>query len=110
MKWVYDFSWTEVQSTKVETREFLLAQSKLDLNALVDFTDNEIKTKWVARNFHEFDILTIDPSITSIIWIFMLTILINVGAGWWIVANEFADFEIGTSRDVKYWINKYFRR
>lgn len=89
--WAYDFSWSEVEEAKVETREFLLAQRELNLPALVDFTYKEIEQKWVPRNFHEFDILTIHPSMTAIMWIMGLTILLNVGMSIWIVLNEFED-------------------
>lgn len=102
--WVYDFSWTEVQEAKVETREFLLAQRDLNLSAVVDFTYKEIEQRWVPRNFHEFDILTIQPSMTAIMWIMCLTILLNVGMAVWIILNEFEDEE---SYSKKGWKKRY---
>lgn len=107
VKWVYNFSWTEVEKTKIETRDFMLAQSTLDLNALIDFTEKEINSKWVMRNFHEFDILSIEPSMTAVIWIFILTILVNVGVSWWVIANEYDD---DAPSGVPSWKKSYLRR
>lgn len=89
VQWVYDFSWTEVAETKVETREFILAQKKIDLSSAIDFINVEIQDKWIPRNFHEFDVLTIQPSITAIIIIFIFTIGLNAGISWWVINNDF---------------------
>jgi hypothetical protein len=91
VKWVYDFSWTEVEETKIETREFMLANESFDLNSLIDFTEQEINSKWIMRDFHKFDMLTIDPSMTAVFWIFFLTIVLNIGLAWWIVKNDLED-------------------
>lgn len=89
--WSYDFSWTEVEETKVETREFILQQDKLDLSAIVDFTYKEINDKWVRNDFKKFDYLTIEPTMTQVFVIFVLTLLINVGLSFWIVLNDIDD-------------------
>jgi len=108
VKWAYDFSWTEVEETKVETRDYLLSQNTLDLSSLVDFTYKEIENKWIIRNFHEFDILTIQPSMTAIVIIFSLTLLLNVGMASWIVMNEHDDDS--HDENLGLWAKGYLKR
>lgn len=89
--WAYDFSWTEVAETKVDTENFIQNQEVLDLPSIVDFVYGELEAKWIPRDFHEFDVLTIQPSMTAIIIILFLTLALNGGMSYWIITNEFDD-------------------
>lgn len=89
VQWGYDFSWTERQDYKIEIRNFAEGQKKLDLSSVVSFLDTETKTKWKIRDFKEFDYLTIEPTISQVIWILILTFITNGLVGWWIVVNDF---------------------
>lgn len=88
VQWVYDFSWTEKEDMKVDIRSLIESQKKLDLSAAIDFTYQEIQTKWVRRNFKEFDYLTIEPTMKQVVWIFILTAFVNLGLGIWVVKND----------------------
>lgn len=93
VKWAYDFSWTEREDVKVDLRTFIESQGILDLPSIIDYTYSEIENKWERKDFHDFDYLTIEPTFTQTIWIFVLTIAVAIGCCWWTVTNEFDNEE-----------------
>jgi hypothetical protein len=88
IQWAYDFSWSEKEDMKVDIRTYIESQDKLNLSDIVDHTYNEIQTKWVRKDFKDFDYLTIEPTLKQVIWILILTLVINVGIAFWVVLNE----------------------
>lgn len=89
--WAHDFSWTEREDMKVDIRTFAEAQGKLNLGELIDYTYDEVNTKWKRRDFKEFDYLTIEPTMKQTIWIYILTTLICAGLAWFVVVNDIQD-------------------
>lgn len=88
VQWSEEFSWTERTETKVDVRTFIESQDQLNLSEVVDFMYKELSDKWQRRNFADFDYLTIYPTMKQTVWIFVLTFLLNVGVGVWVVKNE----------------------
>lgn len=101
VQWAHDFSWTEKEDMKVDVRTFAEAQGTLNLSELIDYTYNEVNTKWVRKDFKDFDYLTIEPTMKQVVWIFILTILICVGTSWWVIANDINNDDIS---------NKFIKR
>jgi hypothetical protein len=89
VQWCYPFSWTEVQELKISTRNFVVAQKKIDLVALADFLYPELRSKWVRKQFKDFSYLTVEPPLWGLIVAFVLQILFNVFYSIWAVRNEF---------------------
>jgi hypothetical protein len=50
---------------------------------------NENLTQYKRRSFKEFDYLTVEPSTTAIIIVYLLAALISVGVNFWVINNEF---------------------
>lgn len=88
IQWAYDFSWTEKQECKVDVRSYIENQKYLDLEEIVKFTHKEMETKFVRKNFKDFDYLNIEPTFKQVIWILILVGIINVGIAFWIVVND----------------------
>lgn len=88
VQWAYDFSWTEREDMKVDVRTYAQSQDTLNLSSLVDYTYNEIETKWKRRDFKEFDYLSIEPTMKQVVWILILTTIICIGIGVWVVKND----------------------
>jgi hypothetical protein len=86
--WAHDFSWTEREDAKVEVRTFIEGKSYLPLVDIVDYLSKEMTDKWERKDFADFDYLNIEPTLKQVVWIYILTILVNVGICWWAVANE----------------------
>ncbi len=91
IRWAHIFSWTEQEEVKVNIRTHIEESKRLNLVDYVSFIDKEVKLNWKRKHFKEFDYLTIEPTMSQVVWILILSFLINVGLGVWIVMNEFED-------------------
>lgn len=89
VKWAYVFSWTEVDSLKVDARDFLAGQKKLDLMAFADWLGPAIREKWIRKQFADFSYLTVEPPLWAVILVFTLVILSSGGVFAWALLNEF---------------------
>ena len=92
VQWCYPFSWTEVHELKINTRNFVIDQKKLDLISLSEYLYSELGKKWKRKEFKDFDYLTVEPPLWALITAFILQILFNVGHGIWAVRNEFENY------------------
>ncbi|MDR2190410.1 MAG: hypothetical protein LBP53_04405 [Candidatus Peribacteria bacterium] len=89
VQWCYPFSWTEITELKVNTRNFVIDQNKLNLTQLADYLYRELSDKWIRKEFKDFSYLTIDPPGWAI-WIsFIVQICFNIGFSIWSVRNDF---------------------
>lgn len=91
VQWCYPFSWTEVEILKIETRNFVRDMEKLDLSKLADFLYKELNEKFVRKPFADFDYLTVEPPLWSVIVTFGVVFLVNLLLSFWIVKNEFGN-------------------
>ncbi|HLD25997.1 MAG TPA: hypothetical protein VJC05_03075 [Candidatus Andersenbacteria bacterium] len=93
VQWCYPISWTEVESLKVDARNFVIGQKgkPLDLVAIANWLHKACAERFVRKQFADFDYLTIDPPAWGYVLTFVLTIAINGGLSWYIVANEFRE-------------------
>lgn len=89
VQWGYVYSWTPVETVKVECRNEILEQQgkKLDLSHLIHDIRPIIERKWERRHFKEFKYIDVEPP-TWCYWVTYLgTLFVNVGLCWWIVGN-----------------------
>lgn len=98
VNWTHIFTWCEVQSIKIDIRNFLETSKSLDLIALSDFTYNQINTKWKRKEFADFDYLSVEIPTWSIWVIIILTIAASIGTSMFIVKNN-----IDTDEDYDYY-------
>jgi hypothetical protein len=89
VKWAYVFSWSKTEDLKIEARDFLAQQTKLDLAAYVEWLGPEVQAKFVRFNWHTFDYLTVEPPGWVIALAFFLTIAVNIGLSIWTVMNQY---------------------
>lgn len=91
VKWCRPFSFTEVQETKIDTRNFIQQMDTLNLSKVADFLSVEMDQKFERKHFKDFSYLTVEPKGWQIILTFILTILVNAGISIWIIKNEFEE-------------------
>ena len=96
VKWTNVFSWCEQELLKIEVRDFVLAQKKLNLEEVVGYMSTNIDRKWKRREFAEFSYLSVEPPTWGIMLTFFLTLAIDGGLAYWIINNEHHD-ETGSS-------------
>jgi len=89
--WAHPFTWAEHSIVKVNAREFVLGQKKLNLIEISNFLYDDLSKNFVRKHFSEFNYLTVEPSGNSLIGSTIFLVLITVGLVWWFVANEFDD-------------------
>lgn len=88
VQWSHVFSWSEIDDLKIEARNQVMGMKKLDLVAYADWLGPMIQSKWVRKNFADFNYLTVEPTMSAVIWTFVLTLLVTVGIGVWAVLNN----------------------
>jgi hypothetical protein len=89
--WVYPFSWSEAQITKVNIRTYVEQQDTLDLGKTIDYMYTELDENFVRKQFADFDYLTIDPTDTQLLWTYIFSLLVTIGLSVYFVLNEFDD-------------------
>lgn len=94
VKWSRVISWTDVESLKVGARDwigrtFTDKKAPLDLTKVVDWLGESIPREFVKKDFREFSYLAVEPPTWGIVLTYVITLLVNIGISYWIIANEF---------------------
>lgn len=72
VRWCYVFSWSDIEQLKVDAKNLILNSRKLDLDLFIQWFSAESQKKFVKKNFHDFDYLSIDPPG----WVVLLSIIL----------------------------------
>lgn len=86
--WAHVFSWAKDEALKVEIRNQLLAQGKLDLAALNDWLRPELQRRWKRREFREFSYLSVEPPAWMVALTYVLVLAATGGLCGWSLLNE----------------------
>lgn len=89
VRWCYSFSWTEVQSLKIYTQQFVEKQDSLDIRQTVAWLGNELESKFIRKRFRDFSYLTVEPSGLALFITFLSTILVCCAVAIWVIKNDF---------------------
>jgi hypothetical protein len=82
VNWVYPFSWSESENLKLEVKDYIVNQKKIeDFSPIVDETSKMIEEQYVRKEFEDFSYLHVDVGIVAqiIIWLITLAALILFG-------------------------------
>lgn len=88
VQWCYVFSWSDVEQLKVDTKVEVMSMTKLNLNHLVEFLGVQLGKRFIKKNFHDFDYLSVDPPGWVIGLTFALTTIASVVTAICSVVNE----------------------
>jgi len=91
VQWCYPFSWTEVETLKIEMRDYVVDQEKLNLDSLVDWMVPQVQNQFIRKPFADFDYLTVEPPGWAIFLAFLVVGLLNGGLSYWIVQNQHSE-------------------
>lgn len=86
--WARVFSWTEKNRIKVETRDYLLEQDKLDLGAFCKWLYPEIQAQWERKQFAEFSYLKVKLPLSAFVTIWILTIVVSACVVVYVIGND----------------------
>lgn len=102
VKWCYPISWTPAEKLKADVKQFVISQDTLNLSLLADYLQPQVDKQFIRRDFKEFDYLTVDPPMWAIILAFILTLGLNLGLSYWIIGNEYEEWEEDDSRRERF--------
>lgn len=91
VKWCHIFSWTEKLDIVVGARQLVEEQDKLDLNELASYLAINVPKKWKRKHFSDFSYLTVEPKTKHIIWSFIITLIVNIAVGVFVVKNDITE-------------------
>jgi hypothetical protein len=93
--WSQIISWTEVQELKIEARNYVSTEMKVvseqSLLELAHWCVDNLGTRFVKKNWDDFNYLTVQPSMTAIIISYLVTLIICTGYAIWAVKNQFSE-------------------
>lgn len=89
IKWTKVISWTDKQDLKVYVTRVVKEMDTLNMSAVIDIVAANVRTKFVKKDFHDFDYITIEPSDTAILITLILTIISTVGLAIFSILNQF---------------------
>jgi hypothetical protein len=104
VQWARVMSWTEVEEAKILVRNYVM-KNKFDLMKICEYTVKIVQDKFKRKHFEDFDYLTVEPSTTAIIIVFILNILFTVGLVIFIVRND-----INADDEDRRYLGREFRR
>jgi hypothetical protein len=88
IQWCHPFSWTEVESLKIETRNFVNEQKILNLEETVKWLIPRAQESFIRKPFADFDYLTIDPPGWAVFLVMLLVTGVNFGISYWVINNR----------------------
>jgi hypothetical protein len=77
--WGYVFSWSEAEVFKVEVRDLITDQKKLNLGELVDKLYPLVESEWQRKHFKDFNYLQIQMPWYMALVLFFVTVGANIG-------------------------------
>lgn len=97
VQWCMPFSWapsntheaSEVETLKIELRDHVIQQGKLDLQELTTWLYPQIEQHWHRKHFKEFSYLTVEPSGRAVVISFIFVLIVCVGWAVFSVINPF---------------------
>lgn len=93
IQWAKTFSWSTDHSVKSELTNYILDDKILNLGKDKILGMKEIIARTFKRkDFHDFDYITIEPSMTALVIVFLLVILLNVGIGYFVIKNQYENY------------------
>lgn len=92
IQWCHPFSWSDSESLKIETRDFVINQKTLNLKTLVDWMVPQVAENYVRKEFAQFSYISVDPPGWAVFLTFLVVGMINGGISWWVVVNEFNEW------------------
>lgn len=88
VQWSKVFSWSDIEDLKIETQNFIINQSTFSLSGLADWLGPQVEKRWIKKNFHDFDYLSVDPPLWAIILAFILSLISSIVTAILVVKNE----------------------
>lgn len=107
VQWSHVFSWTDVELLKIEIRNFVMEQKKLELDKVAEFMVQDVRSKWKKKDFREFSYLTVEPPFWAVVLVYLGTLGVSFVFGLWAVNNAWVPGE-GVRRSTYSYVGPRF--
>lgn len=85
IKWVYPFSWSEVELLKLEVRDYMINLKQInDFVPVVENVSKMVESKFERKQFADFNYLQIEVSKGATIFMWVINVFVGVGAAMFI--------------------------
>lgn len=91
--WVRAFGWSKQEQIKIEIRDNIMRQDVLDFDKISVLLYALTDGRTIRRDFKEFKYLTVDPPTWVIVLVYLLTLLLCGGIGWFEVDSDVAELD-----------------
>jgi len=89
INWVYPISWTPSNVLKINIRNYLAENSKIELSKYIDYVLLQAQEHWQRKQFKEFEFLQVEPGGWTVFFAWVLTMLVTGFTLYWSIGNEF---------------------
>lgn len=89
VQWAHPISWTKVEGLKIDARNVVQGQPTFDPVALAKWLETEVDARFVRRPFKEFNYLTVEPPLKSVLLSYLFVTLASVLFSLWAYFNRF---------------------
>ena len=86
--WTNCFSWCDVPKLEIMTKNYFINNPKLNLKSYGSWLNNQIDESWVRKEFDDFNYIDIELSGGQYVWLFILTVLVNIGVSLIVIYNN----------------------
>lgn len=93
--WGHAFSWCDDSTINVMGRNYIdsLRGKPLNLSSVVGWVEKEVPGRWKRKDFEkDFGYISVTPPFWMILVTYLLVASTNIGLSWWIVNNEFEEY------------------
>lgn len=87
--WSKAFSWEDKPTLETYTEQYFVGEEYFNISKYCDWLKPRIASQWKRKNFEDFDYLKVELSSTQYTWIFILTLLYNIGISIFVIKNDF---------------------
>lgn len=101
-KWVHIISWNLNKTVNIKVRNWVMKQDKLNLAELSDVMYTELDAGFERQPFAEFSYLKVELTNGQILAIWIVSFILSVGIGIWIVMNPLDEDNPTGNRYRKY--------
>lgn len=87
IRWTKVISWTDEQTLKIKIAREIKEMKKLDMLQVVDYIGTNVPQGFIRKEFADFDYIAIRPTNGAILITFIITFIMTVGIGIFVVMN-----------------------
>lgn len=87
--WCEAWSWSDVPLIEGRAKQYFMNHNDINLKDFYHYIIPFVTTDWNRKSFSDFNYINIELSLNQMIWVFVITLLYDLGISIWIVVNQY---------------------